>query len=91
MMVPNPQAMIDQLRSRIKDPARLAILEGLAVECLQLQARALDGQPVQAELQHMQSQSASLTATEAQVLRDAVLGWIGDVSRAVVGAAFAAA
>ncbi len=91
MNIPQPKDLIAQLRGRIMDPARQAIVEALAQDVTQLQVRALAGEDVQREMAHVKAQAASLTATEAAFVREAVLGWVGEIARVVVGAAFAAA
>jgi len=89
--IPTPKELLEQLRGRVTDPARLAIAEELVVDLTQLQARALAGEQVQGELLQVQAQVASLTATEAGILRDVVMTWVGQVAAAVVRGAFAAA
>lgn len=89
MNLPQPKDLLDKLRGRITDPARQAVVEALLVDLAQLQVRALAGEDVQKEMRHVQAQSLSLTATEAAVLRDAVLGWIGNFIHVAIGAALA--
>lgn len=90
MNLPSPKDLIEQLRGRITDPARQAVVEQLAQDVTQLQARALAGEQLDQELAHVQAQVASLTATEAAFLRDALIGWVRQVTSAVVHGAFAA-
>lgn len=90
-MIPSPQALLDRLRSSITSPERVAIVEALMPDMVQLQVRTMAGEPVEAEVLQVRAQAALLTATEAQVMRDEFLGWVGDVAKVVVGAAFAAA
>lgn len=90
MNLPSPKDLIEQLRGRITDPARQAVVEQLAQDVTQLQARALAGEQLDQELAHVQAQVASLTATEAAFLRDALIGWVRQVTGAVVHGAFAA-
>lgn len=90
-MIPSLQALRDRVLASIKSPERQAIAETLMADLMQLQVRTLAGEPVEAEVRQVQAQAALLTATEAQVIRDEFLGWVGDVAKVVVGAAFAAA
>lgn len=91
MNIPSPSVLVEQLRGRITDPARQAVVEAMAQDLTQLQVRALAGEQLEQELAHVQAQVASLTATEAAFLRDAMLGWVRQVTHAVVAGAFAAA
>lgn len=89
MIFASPADLIQQLRDRITDPARQAIVEQIAQDVTTLHVRALAGEQVQQELAHAHAQALSLTATEAAFLRDALLGWVGQVAGAVVHGVFA--
>lgn len=87
MNIPQPNGAIAQLRDRIKDPARQAIVEALLVDVAQLQARSLVGEDVQREMAHVQAQSLSLTATEAAFLRNAILDGVTELLRVAIAVA----
>ena len=89
MNIPTPNDLVEQLRAHISDPSRRAVVEKLTERLTLLQVRALAGEQVQEDLAHAHAQALSLTATEAAFLRDALLGWVGQVAGAVVHGVFA--
>lgn len=91
MMVPKLEDIVAGIRGRIADPARQAIAVQLATDVAQLQARALAGEDVDAELRHAKAQALSLTATEAGVVLDTVMTWVGSVAGGVARAVLVAA
>ena len=82
--------MLDNLRSRVASPERKEVVAALAVDLAQLSARALAGEDVQSEIQQLRAQAAMLAAQETELIRNALLDWIGTITSAVVRGALAA-
>ena len=87
---PDIRQMLDDLGGKVASPERRAVLTAIATDLAQLTARSLAGENVEQDLRHANAQGAMLAASEQELVRSAVLDWIGVVTRAIVGGALAA-
>lgn len=86
---PELRTMLDDLRDRVTSPERKAVVVNLAADLAQLTSRALAGENVTVELQHVKAQGALLRASEAELVSNALTDWIGLVVSAIVRGALA--
>lgn len=83
------EQMLAELKGRVLSPERKEVVAQIATDLIQLNTRALAGEDVSAELQHVKSQSASLAASEVELVRNSVLGWVSLITGAIVRGAIA--
>jgi hypothetical protein len=87
---PELKAMLEALRDQVASPERKEIVVALAADLAQLTSRAIAGEDVSAELQHVKAQGELLAASEAALVNNALTDWIGLVTTAIVRGALAA-
>jgi hypothetical protein len=85
------ESLLAPIRERIQDPERQRLALELAVDTADLQIRVLAGADVERELAHNRAQAAALSATEAEIVRQAFEGWLLQAKAAVVRGLVAAA
>jgi hypothetical protein len=81
--------MLAELKAKVASPERKEVLAALATDLAQLSSRALLGEDVSAELQHVKSQGESLAASESELVRSAFLDWAELIVGTVVRGALA--
>lgn len=85
MAVPKPQALLDELRARITDPEKQALLAEIVADTMAVGALALSGASrADRDLLHVSAQAKGLTAQEASYAAMAIQEWFFAFSRALV-------
>ena len=83
------QEMLNELRGKVLSPERKEVVVALATDLAQLTSRSIAGEDVEKELQHVRSQGAMLSASEAGLVRNTLLDWLGLITASVVRGALA--
>lgn len=87
---PTLEEMLADLKGRIASPERKEVVAALTVDLAQLSTRALAGENVAGELQHVKAQGELLAASEVELVRNTLTDWIAIVTGAVIRGALAA-
>lgn len=87
------QKLIDRITTDlgVKDPEKIALLSRLAVDAASLQARALAGLPVEAEMRVLQATAANLDERSRQVVSTNFATWLQGLLATALGVAVAGA
>jgi len=85
------EQLLATVRSRVSDPVKQELVARIAGDLAQLSVRALGGEDVEREVQHVRAQGALLAAGEAMAVSQALSDWATRIVGALVKAAIPAA